>query len=52
MNAADSVGSQWKVDVAGATRTSCQPIQGRHATTVLATPVMILIMENAALNAV
>src|SRR6476619_1019967 len=30
MNAADSVGSQRDIGTAGATRKSCQPIQGRH----------------------
>jgi hypothetical protein len=30
MNAADSVGSQRNIDIAGATPTSCRPIQGRH----------------------
>ena len=48
MNAADSVGSQRNIDIAGATRTFCRPILPQ----VLATPVMILIMENAALNAI
>jgi predicted thioesterase len=43
MNAADSVGSQRNIDIAGATPTSCR---------LLATPVMIVIMENAALNAI
>ena len=52
MNAADSVGSQRNVGLAGATRTSCQPIQGRHIAASACDAREILIMENAALNAI
>ena len=45
--------SKGNVRAARAARASCQSVQGRHAAAgALATPVMILIMENAALNAV
>jgi len=38
--------------LSGTAGASCQSVQGRHiGQQVLATPVMILIMENAALNA-
>src|SRR5260370_21402748 len=50
LRAPDSVGNQGNVHVACTAGASCQSVQGRLPQ-VLATPVMILIMENAALNA-
>ena len=52
MNAADSVGSQRNVDVAGATRTSCRPIQGRHIAASACDARDDFDHENAALNAI
>ena len=52
MNAADSVGSQRNVDIAGATRTSCRPIQGRHIAASACDARDDFDHENAALNAI
>ena len=52
MNAADSVGSQRNIDIAGATRTSCRPIQGRHIAASACDARDDFDHENAALNAI
>jgi len=52
MNAADSVGGQRNIDIAGATRTSCRPIQGRHIAASACDARDDFDHENAALNAI